>query len=175
MHIIYITLCTFVQLFTGIRQNIQITYTSLLAVFFRCFVLDSILIFCLYVLLLIKKNTAGLEADIKGSGWRRFQAVIKWLLDRNVDISRVLARGRDPSSQFQKGNSGTVFCWKSALVLIIRDFDALGNLSLHLFRLYFTFCFWSQPHICNQDISVGSRLTSKNNPSQTAFYRYCRV
>lgn len=78
MHIIYITLYIFVQLFTGIRKNIQITYTSLLAVFFfRCFGLDSILIFCLYVLLLIKKNTAGLEADIKGSGWRRFQAVIK--------------------------------------------------------------------------------------------------
>lgn len=110
-----------------------------------------------------------------------FQAVMKRLVDRNVHISGVMARGRDPSSRFhrEKWTIGTfIFCWKSALVLLILmcGLSVLwAKLSLHFVRVYFLICFGTQPYICNQETSVGSSLASKNNPSRTAFYRYCQV
>ena len=118
-----------------------------------------------------EKNTSGLDVDIKGSGRMRFQAVIKRLVDRNVHISGVTARGRDPSSRFhsEKWTSGTfIFCLKSALVLriLMSGLSVLwAKLSLHFVRVYFFICSGTQPHICYQETSIISVLASKNNPS----------
>lgn len=183
--VIYIHLRLFIQLFSGVRKYTYTIYNKItniaIVIYWNFNMIEVEKMF--HWLLLFQSdpyfnisvfmfcwnwnkwnNNSGFRADIKQ---KRFQALIKRPVDRNVHISGVMARGCDPSSWFHR---------KKIRISVTHPevslFKALGSFSLHF---YLWLPFGTQPHICNQETSVIWVLESKNNPSQTAFYRYCHV